>query len=83
MAEMDASHGDILRAIGNLEGKIEQVLKLEERLTKTEIRVGQATAIAVALSVALPLLVTMAAPRIEFGPNTPPPSNEQPAGADR
>jgi len=75
----DVSHGDILRAIGKLEGKIEGMLLTVQtsqsdiaeafrRLNKAEQRIAQGVILAVVISIVIPLLVTMAAPRLEFGP---------------
>jgi hypothetical protein len=75
----DVNHGDILRAIGQLEGKIEGMLLTVQtnqadiaeafrRLNKAEQRIAQGVILAVVISIIMPILVTMAAPRLEFGP---------------
>ena len=75
----EVSHGDILRAIGKLEGKIEGMLMTVQssqsdiaeafrRLNRAEQRIAQGVIIAVVASLVMPILVTMLAPRLEFGP---------------
>lgn len=80
--EPQTSHGDIMRAIGHLEGKIEGMLlsvqasqsditKVFERLNRAEQRIAQgviiAAAISLVLSIGIPVLVTMTALRLEAG----------------
>lgn len=79
MPEHDVTHGDILRAIGTLEGKIDaihqtlannrdDITEAFRRLNEAEKKIAQGVVLAILLSIVMPLLVTMAAPRIEFGP---------------
>ena len=79
MPEHEVSHGDILRAIGKLEGKIEGMLMAVQssqaditeafrRLNRAEQRIAQGVIIAVVASLVMPILVTLLAPRLEFGP---------------
>ena len=78
MAEHDVSHGDILRAIGNLEGKLDaihqamsnnraDIIEAFRRLNEAEKRIAQGVGIAVVLSLVMPLLVSVAGPRLHFG----------------
>lgn len=77
-ADHDVSHGDILRAIGNLEGKLDaihqamsnnraDIIEAFRRLNEAEKRIAQGVGIAVMLSLVMPLLVSMAGPRLHFG----------------
>lgn len=76
------SHGDIMRAIGHLEGKIEGMLltvgqnqtdisNVFDRLNKAEQRLAQGVILGVVvslvLSIGVPVLVTMTALRLELG----------------
>lgn len=85
----ETTHGDILRAIGNLEGKLdaihqqltnnrEDISEAFRRLSVAETRIAQGVIIAVAISVMMPIIVAMVAPRLEFGPDYPPPQNAIP-----
>ena len=78
MPDHDVSHGDILRAIGQLEGKLDaihtamshnrtDIIEAFRRLTEVEKRIAQGVILALAASVIVPIVVTMVAPRIEFG----------------
>lgn len=75
----EVSHGDILRAIGTLEGKIDaihqtlannraDITEAFRRLNTAEQKIAQGVVLAIVTSIVVPILVTMAAPRIEFGP---------------
>jgi hypothetical protein len=75
----DVNHGDILRAIGHLEGKLDaihetmannrsDIVEAFRRLNEAEKRIAQGVIVAVVVSIVMPLLVTMAGPRLEFGP---------------
>ena len=77
MTERDPGHGEVLRAIGNLEGKLDaihQAMSLNRsditeafrRLNQAEQRIAQGVVLAVFLSFVMPLLVTMAGPRLHF-----------------
>lgn len=79
MPDHEVSHGDILRAIGTLEGKIDaihqtlannraDITEAFRRLTAAEQKIAQGVVLAIVASIVIPVLVTMAAPRIEFGP---------------
>jgi len=79
MPEHDVSHGEIYRALGILEGKIDamnqallqkhtEVSKAFSRIDELSRTVWIGVGIAIACSVAIPLLVNAAAPRLEFGP---------------
>lgn len=74
----EVSHGDILRAIGNLEGKLDtihqtmannrtDIAEAFRRLGLAEQRIAQGVILAVVISLVMPILVAMIAPRIEFG----------------
>lgn len=76
-ADHDVSHGDILRAIGNLEGKLDaihqamsnnraDIIEAFRRLNEAEKRIAQGVGIAVVLSLVMPLLVSMTGPRLHF-----------------
>jgi hypothetical protein len=78
MPDHDVSHGDILRAIGQLEGKLDaihtamsnnrtDIIEAFRRLSDVEKRIAQGVVLAIAVSVIVPIVVTMVAPRIEFG----------------
>lgn len=75
--DREATHGDILRAIGNLEGKLDaihqamsnnraDIIEAFRRLNEAEKRIAQGVGIAVVLSLVMPLLVSMAGPRLHF-----------------
>jgi len=79
MPDYEASHGDILRAIGNLEGKLDAIHQTMannrsdigeafRRLNEAEKRIAQGVLLAVVLSILMPILVSMAAPQLRFGP---------------
>lgn len=79
MPEHETTHGDILRAIGSLEGKLDgiisnmannrsDILVLFERLNRAEQRIAQGVILAIVVSFVMPIAVAMIAPRIEFGP---------------
>ena len=79
MPEHETTHGDILRAIGSLEGKLDgiisnmannrsDILTLFERLNRAEQRIAQGVILAIVVSFVMPIAVAMIAPRIEFGP---------------
>ena len=74
----DAHFGEILRAIGTLEGKLDtihqamsnnrsDIAEAFRRLNQVEQRIAQGVGVAVVLSFVMPLLVTMAGPRLHFG----------------
>ena len=78
-ADHEVSHGDILRAIGHLEGKLDSfhttlgnhrsdIAEAFKRLGNAEKRIAQGVILAVVASIVMPVFVTIAAPRIEFGP---------------
>jgi hypothetical protein len=78
----EPTHGDILRAIGTLEGKLDtihqaisnnraDIIEAFRRLNEAEKRIAQGVIVAVMASIVMPLLVTMAGPRLEFGPQQP------------
>lgn len=82
MPEHETTHGDILRAIGSLEGKLDgiisnmannrsDILVLFERMNNAEKRIAQGVIIAIVVSLVMPIAVAMVAPRIEFGPERP------------
>lgn len=84
MADREATHGDILRAIGNLEGKLDtiatslannrtDIAEAFKRLNAAEQRIAQGVILAVVISILMPIAVVMLAPRIEFGPDHPAP----------
>lgn len=87
MAEHDVSHGDLLLAIGQMQGKLDalvvtmgqqrtDVAEAFRRLNEAEKRIAQGVALAVAVSLVMPIVVTMLAPRLHIG-TPPPPSTEQ------
>lgn len=76
--EHEVSHGDILRAIGNLEGKLDAVhqsmaqkhtdiAEAFRRLGEVEKRVAQGVIVAVAVGVIAPLLWQAINPQLHFG----------------
>lgn len=78
MAPDDVSHGDIYRALGVLEGKLDalgQALSQRNaefsaalsRITDLEKSVAKGLGIALTCSVVLPLLIAALAPRIQLG----------------
>jgi hypothetical protein len=78
------SHGDILRAIGRLEGRLDDIHQTMgnnrgdigeafKRIGIAEQRIAQGVIIAAAISLIMPILVAVLSPRIEFGPNQPTP----------
>lgn len=78
--EHDVTHGDILLAIGQMQGKIDalvvatgqqrtDVTEAFRRLNEAEKRIAQGVIIAVAVSLVMPVLVTILAPRITFAPH--------------
>lgn len=82
MAEHDVSHGDLLLAIGQMQGKLDalvttmsqqrtDVAEAFRRLNEAEKRIAQGVIIAASLSLVMPILVTMLAPRITFVPHPP------------
>lgn len=73
------THGEILRAIGKIEGRLDAILtamsqnrsdisEAFRRLAEAEKRIGQGMILAVSVSLILPIVVMIAAPRLEFGP---------------
>lgn len=78
MADETVSHGDIYRALGILEGKLDslgQQLTQKhtdlgdafKRLNELEKSVAKWAGIALACSVVIPVLITAATPRLHFG----------------
>lgn len=78
----ETTHGDILRAIGNLEGKLDaihltmannraDIIEAFRRLSQAEQRIAQGVILAVVASLVMPVVVVMLAPRLEFGPVPP------------
>lgn len=78
MPEHEVSHGDIYRALGILEGKLDaiattmannrsDIAEAFRRLGDAEKRIAQGVILAVVLSLVMPVLVVMLAPRLEFG----------------
>lgn len=78
MPEHETTHGDILRAIGNLEGKLDtihatmgsnrtDISEAFRRLNEAEKRIAQGVLLAIVASVLVPIVVTALAPRIQFG----------------
>lgn len=74
----DVSHGDILRAIGMLEGKLDamhqsmaqkhtDIAEAFRRLGEVEKRVAQGVIVAVAVGVIAPLLWQAINPQLHFG----------------
>lgn len=81
----EVSHGDILRAVGSLEGKLDaihqtithhrsDIAEAFRRLNEAEKRIAQGVILAAVLSLVMPILIGMIAPRIEFGPDRHTPS---------
>lgn len=82
MADDTVSHGDIYRALGILEGKLDS---LGQQLTQKHTDIGDAfkrlneleksvarwAGIALACSLIIPILITAAAPRLHFGAEPP------------
>ncbi len=79
MPEQNVSHGEIYRALGILEGKIDtinqallqkhsEVGKAFSRIDELSRTVWIGVGIAMACSFVIPLLLTAMAPRLEFGP---------------
>jgi len=77
MADHDVSHGDLLLAIGQMQGKLDalvaamsqqrsDVTEAFRRLNEAEKRIAQGVIIAATLSLVMPILVSMIAPRITF-----------------
>ena len=69
------THGEVLRAIGHLEGKLDSIheaiqynrtsmMEAFRRLNEVEKRVAQGVILAIVLSILVPLLVTIAEPRL-------------------
>jgi hypothetical protein len=82
MPEHEVSHGDILRAIGQIEGRLDAILtamtnnrndiiEAFRRLNEAEKRIAQGVILAVVVSFVMPVVVVMLAPRLEFGPDQP------------
>lgn len=80
--EREATHGDILRAIGTIEGKLDaiatnlannrtDIAEAFRRLNRAEQRIAQGVILAVVISLVMPIAVAVLAPRIEFGPDHP------------
>jgi hypothetical protein len=78
MPDHEVSHGDILRAIGQMEGKLDaihtamhnnrtDIIEAFRRLSEVEKRIAQGVILAIVASIVVPIVVTMVAPRIEFG----------------
>jgi hypothetical protein len=68
-------HNEVLRAIGHLEGKLDSIhesiqynrtslMEAFRRLNEVEKRVAQGVILAIVLSIVVPLLVTIAEPRL-------------------
>lgn len=77
MADHDVSHGDLLLAIGQMQGKLDalvatmsqqrsDVAEAFRRLNEAEKRIAQGVIIAASISLVMPILVTLVAPRITF-----------------
>lgn len=92
MPEHEVSHGDIYRALGILEGKLDAIATTMannradiadafRRLGDAEKRIAQGVILAVLISLVMPVLVMAAAPRLEFGPEQKA-SHVKPAGAN-
>lgn len=80
----EVSHGDIYRALGILEGKLDamnQALTQKhadigdafKRLNELEKSVAKWAGVALACSVIIPLVISAAAPRLHFPQSTAPP----------
>lgn len=83
--EERVSHGDILRAIGRLEGGLDDIHQAMgnnrgdigeafKRIGIAEQRIAQGVIIAAAISLIMPIAVAVLSPRIEFGPDHSAPS---------
>lgn len=83
--EHDVSHGDILHKLGMLEGKLDamhqslaqkhaDISNAFSRLNDVEKKVAQGVILAVVVSLVMPIIVALMAPRIEFGPDRPSPT---------
>lgn len=81
------SHGDIYHKLGTMEGKLESIIlqlaekrgevnSLFSRLREVENKVAWAMGAAAIMSIAIPLIVTAASPRLHLGT---PPTAERPA----
>lgn len=79
------SHGDILRAIGRLEGRLDDIHQTMgnnrgdigeafKRIGIAEQRIAQGVIIAAAISLIMPIAVAVLSPRIEFGSDHSKPS---------
>ena len=79
--ERRANQGDILRAIGNLEGKLDaihqamganrtDIVELFRRLGLAEQRIAQGVILCAAISFVTPLLLMTLAPRLHFNQPT-------------
>lgn len=77
--DIEVSHSDIYRALGILEGKLDaiattmannrnDIAEAFRRLSEAEKRIAQGVILAVVVSLVMPVLVVMVAPRLEFGP---------------
>lgn len=77
--DIEVSHSDIYRALGILEGKLDaiattmannraDITEAFRRLGEAERRIAQGVILAVVVSLVMPVLVVMVAPRLEFGP---------------
>ncbi len=82
MAEQEVSHGDIYRALGILEGKLdamntalmqkrEDVNLAFERIRQVETTMSKVVGACLVLSIIWPLAVTAVSPRLHFGPEHP------------
>ena len=71
------TQGEVLRAIGHLEGKLDSIhesiqynrtsmMEAFRRLNEVEKRVAQGVILAIVLSILVPLLVTIAEPRVSL-----------------
>lgn len=80
--EHDVSHGDLLLAIGQMQGKLDalvatmaqqriDVADAIRRLNDAEKRIAQGVVLAVVLSLTMPFLVAAVGPRISFGAHPP------------
>jgi hypothetical protein len=76
--ERDVSHGDLLLAIGNMQGKLDALVttmaqqradvgEAFRRLSEAEKRIAQGVILAVVVSFTVPLFVVAVAPKISFG----------------
>ena len=85
--ENGVTHGDLLLAIGNMQGKLDSlVLNMTEqrkeiadvfrRLGEAEKKIAQGVILAVVISLIMPILVMSIAPRISF-PSHPQPGRMQ------